>query len=419
MPLDSLLDEAHGNPHFRALDHARPRAGPRHPRRRAPPPRRDRGGARRSARQAAAGEFRRARRDPARRGGADPLPRRSRSRRRQSRRRAGRRRPPHRPRARARQRRAAPARARARRDPRRRRRRPRRTRRTGSSSAGAPPMARRPPSAIAAAHLEHARPRPLRRRRDAALWAERLGGMLLPTGSIRLAGAHRVPDLPGFDGRRLVGAGRRRGAAGAAPRRRRGQERRRPLRRAGRQDGASSPRPARTSPRSTSPQSRLKRLARKPSPPRPRGAARSRRHPEWEPAQTFDAVLLDAPCSATGTIRRHPDIAWLKQPKDIATLAALQARMLDRAAALVKPGGLLVYLHLLARAGGRRGAGRALPRAPSRVRASSRSSRPRSPASAISSTPAGALRTLPCHGFGEEPVLHGMDGFFAARFRRR
>ena len=54
-------------------------------------------------------------------------------------------------------------------------------------------------------------------------------------------------------------------------------------------------------------------------------------------------MLLDAPCSSTGTIRRHPDIPWLKQPKDIATLAALQSRMLDRAAALVKPGGVLVY----------------------------------------------------------------------------
>ena len=64
---------------------------------------------------------------------------------------------------------------------------------------------------------------------------------------------------------------------------------------------------------------------------------------KWAPGEKFDAVLLDAPCSATGTIRRHPDIPWLKQPQDIATLAALQSRMLDRAAELVKPGGTLVY----------------------------------------------------------------------------
>ncbi|MDB5651557.1 MAG: Sun protein, partial [Hyphomicrobiales bacterium] len=55
-------------------------------------------------------------------------------------------------------------------------------------------------------------------------------------------------------------------------------------------------------------------------------------------AAPFDAVLLDAPCSATGTIRRHPDVAWTKKPGDIATLAAMQAKMLDRAATLVRPG---------------------------------------------------------------------------------
>ncbi len=59
--------------------------------------------------------------------------------------------------------------------------------------------------------------------------------------------------------------------------------------------------------------------------------------------EPFDAVLLDAPCSATGTIRRHPDVQWLKRPEDVATLASLQARMLDRAAALVAPGGILVF----------------------------------------------------------------------------
>ena len=50
---------------------------------------------------------------------------------------------------------------------------------------------------------------------------------------------------------------------------------------------------------------------------------------KWSPGKKFDAVLLDAPCSGTGTIRRHPDIPWLKQPQDIATLTSLQARMLQ------------------------------------------------------------------------------------------
>src|SRR5262249_7069703 len=63
----------------------------------------------------------------------------------------------------------------------------------------------------------------------------------------------------------------------------------------------------------------------------------------WETGQTFDAVLLDAPCSSTGTIRRHPDVPWLKLPTDIAALARLQRRLLERAVALTKPGGTLVY----------------------------------------------------------------------------
>jgi 16S rRNA (cytosine967-C5)-methyltransferase len=57
----------------------------------------------------------------------------------------------------------------------------------------------------------------------------------------------------------------------------------------------------------------------------------------------YDVVLLDAPCSATGTLRRHPDVAWLKRESDIATLARQQAAMLDRAAAQVGDGGLLIY----------------------------------------------------------------------------
>src|SRR5215468_5003787 len=63
---------------------------------------------------------------------------------------------------------------------------------------------------------------------------------------------------------------------------------------------------------------------------------------DWQ-AGPFDAVLLDAPCSSTGTIRRHPDIPWLKREADIAALAALQRRLIARAAELTKPGGILLY----------------------------------------------------------------------------
>ncbi len=64
---------------------------------------------------------------------------------------------------------------------------------------------------------------------------------------------------------------------------------------------------------------------------------------EWAPDAPFDAVLLDAPCTATGTARRHPEVLWRKTPEQMAELARLQARMLDRAASFVRPGGLLVY----------------------------------------------------------------------------
>ncbi|MCC5980686.1 MAG: methyltransferase domain-containing protein [Oceanicaulis sp.] len=63
----------------------------------------------------------------------------------------------------------------------------------------------------------------------------------------------------------------------------------------------------------------------------------------WQPDSKLDAVLLDAPCSATGTLRRRPDVAWTKGAEDIASLAALQASLLDNAFAMLKPGGRLVY----------------------------------------------------------------------------
>ena len=64
---------------------------------------------------------------------------------------------------------------------------------------------------------------------------------------------------------------------------------------------------------------------------------------EWTPPERFDAVLLDAPCSATGTIRRNPDIAYLKSEADIAALAAVQKKLLNHALGLLAPGGHLVY----------------------------------------------------------------------------
>src|ERR1700761_897447 len=65
---------------------------------------------------------------------------------------------------------------------------------------------------------------------------------------------------------------------------------------------------------------------------------------EWQgTGELFDGILVDAPCTSTGTIRRHPDIGWLRQEADIAPLTALQKRLLQRASSLLKPGGMLVY----------------------------------------------------------------------------
>ena len=64
---------------------------------------------------------------------------------------------------------------------------------------------------------------------------------------------------------------------------------------------------------------------------------------QWQPDALFDAIVLDAPCSATGTIRRHPDLQYIKDGSELGGLVALQAQMFDRALTFLKPGGRLVY----------------------------------------------------------------------------
>ena len=65
--------------------------------------------------------------------------------------------------------------------------------------------------------------------------------------------------------------------------------------------------------------------------------------PSWWEGQAFDAILLDAPCSASGIVRRHPDVRWLRRDTDIAQLAQQQARLLAVLWPLLKPGGRLLY----------------------------------------------------------------------------
>ena len=137
---------------------------------------------------------------------------------------------------------------------------------------------------------------------------------------------------------------------------------------------------------------------------------------EWQP-EPFDAVLLDAPCSSTGTIRRHPDVAWLKRETDIATLAALQRQLLARAITLVRPGGTIIYctcslepeegIDLIADFLAQEPGLRRRPIAPAEV-----SNLPELV------TPAGDLRTLPCHLPDSDPLFAGLDGFYATRLQR-
>ena len=137
---------------------------------------------------------------------------------------------------------------------------------------------------------------------------------------------------------------------------------------------------------------------------------------EWQSAP-FDCVLLDAPCSATGTIRRHPDVAYLKHEADLAVLADLQRRLLDRAVALTKPGGTLIYCSCsLEPEEGEQQIEALLAREPGIRRRPISAAETGGIAEFIS--PAGDLRTLPCHLPDADSRLAGVDGFYAARLER-
>ena len=129
----------------------------------------------------------------------------------------------------------------------------------------------------------------------------------------------------------------------------------------------------------------------------------------WEDSRQFDAVLLDAPCTATGTFRRHPDVLWATRPGDIAKLAEAQRRLLHAAARRVRPGGRLIYC--VCSLEPEEGEAQALAFLRSHPEFSLSVVTPgEGGAPEASATPGGMLRILPCHREG------GTDGFFAARF---
>ncbi|MBM3508191.1 MAG: methyltransferase domain-containing protein [Alphaproteobacteria bacterium] len=269
--------------------------------------------------------------------------------------------------------------------------------------------------AIAMAHLDEP-PLDLSVARDAMAWAERLGATMLPTGSLRLRDAGPVADLPGYhDGAWWV-----QDAAAALPAHVlmnalpevEGAEIADLCAAPGGKTAQLAAAGARVTAVDRDPR-RLERVAENLRRLRLSATLLAADAAAWAPGHAFDAVLLDAPCTATGTMRRNPDIALHKGPDSAAALDALQDALLAQAATLVAPGGVLVYC--VCSLDRREGAGRVeafLGRHPDFERIPTQAVEVGGLTELL--TRAGDLRTLPCH-LAEQG---GMDGFFAARMRR-
>lgn len=240
---------------------------------------------------------------------------------------------------------------------------------------------------------------------ETALWAERLGGTSLAPGHVRLPRGTAVENLEGFDQgawwvqdlaaslpARLLGAGEGRRALDlcAAP-------------------GGKALQLAAAGWQVTAVELSAKRAQRIEA-----NLERTGLNAEiviadalkWQPAEKFDAVLLDAPCTATGTCRRHPDVLHRIGPRQIAEMAELQQALLERAAQWLKPGGRLVYA--VCSLEPEEGAAQAekVALAPDPIQA-------KELPQGLAPTPQGWLRTDPAM----LAEAGGLDGFFVARFR--
>jgi len=248
---------------------------------------------------------------------------------------------------------------------------------------------------------------------DGAMWAERLGADLLPTGTLRLAAAGDVTDLPGF----AEGAWWVQDAAAALPARLLGDVAGRDVLDLCAAPGGKTLQLAAAGARVTAVDQSAKRLERLRANLKRTGLAATAIAAdvaEWRPAAPADAVLLDAPCTASGTLRRHPEIAYLKSPADAERLVGVQDRLLDAAAAMTAPGGTLVYA--VCSLDPREGRGRVaafLARDKAFARVKVRADEIGGLAELVSGD--GDLATLPCHLASRG----GMDGFYAARLTRR
>ena len=253
-------------------------------------------------------------------------------------------------------------------------------------------------------------------KQDAESWAERLRGRVLPTGTVRTLAHGAISLLPGFS----EGAWWVQDAAAALPARLLGNIRGKSVAELCAAPGGKTAQlalaGAKVSAVDRSP-ARLNRMR--------ENLARLSLTVETVAADAldwqggpFDGVLLDAPCSATGTIRRHPDIPWLKNEADLPVLTSLQQRLIDRAVELTKPGGTFVYCVCSLEPEEGQNQIETLLARDSRVT--------RSPISAQEVfghaefiTTDGDLRTLPQQLPDPDPRWAGLDGFYAARLTRR
>ena len=251
---------------------------------------------------------------------------------------------------------------------------------------------------------------------DAAQWATRLHGETLPTGTVRTLLQGAVTMLPGFtEGEwwvqdaaaalpvRLFGdvAGKSIADLCAAPGGKTAQLA---------QAGADVTAVDRSPGRMARLRDNLSRLALKAE----TVVADAVEWPGRIDGAGFDGILIDAPCGSTGTIRRHPDVAWLRQEGDIGALMALQKRLLQKAVTLLKVGGTLVYCTCSLEPEEGEQAISALLATESAMRRVPIEAGEVAGLSEIL-TAEGDLRTLPCHLPHPDPRLSGLDGFYAAR----
>ncbi len=253
---------------------------------------------------------------------------------------------------------------------------------------------------------------------DAREWAEKLGGIALPTGSVRLATVDgALTGLPGFaEGEWWV-----QDTAASLPAKLFGDIKGKRVADLCAAPGGKTAQLAFAGANVTAldlSANRLKRLRSNLERLQLSAETVEANLSAYQPAEPFDAILLDAPCSSTGTVRRHPDVPWTKTPEDIRKLAQLQAKLLDHAVTIVRPGGIVVFSNCsLDPLEGEKVAHDLLAKNPAIELVPVTKDEVGGLAELI--TKEGFVRSTPADLRHDNPALSGMDGFFAARFKRK